>query len=290
MNGHIDENAQKKYKRETLKRIPSSKTKILNFQESNLLENKFGADLLKGFSTVNLAHLYFYHYSCESVDDYGWGGAWRSMQSLLKYQLSVRNKNEDKEKDISFYNLFMNFGAKETLIEIYKKMKTNQANSNSLENKVFAPHEIDCGWAEPLISQIVLYNFGFEGKLLLVNGYPKHYYAPKEVFEIIINLSEFKELLKKHFIQENAGPIIMDDGYISISVIGAKIDDENLNMQLIIMDPHAVNEPEKGLYIVILDSIEGNLIELIPNKHVCASAAVHFSDNKPWMVYVPKSY
>ena len=291
MNDNNDENEQKIYKRETLIKIPPSKTKILNLQESNLLENKFGAETIKGFSTVNLSHLYFYHYNCESVDDKGWGCAWRSMQSVLKYQLSVTNQNKDNE--ISFYNLFMKYGAKNTLIDIYKKMKKNQDISNALnglENKTFAPHDIGCGWAEPFISQLVLYDFGFEGELILVNGYPKNYYAPKEVFEITIELSEFKELLKNHFIQKNAGPIIMDDGYSSLSVIGVKFDDENLIMQLIIMDPHAVSKPEIGLYIVILDSIEGNFIDLIPNNHVCASAAVHFSDKKPWMIYVPKSY
>ena len=289
MCDNIDENEKKIYKRETLIRKPPSKTKILNFQESNLLGNKFGAEVLKGFSTVNLAHLYFYHYNCESVDDYGWGCAWRSMQSVLKYQLSVSNQNRDDE--ISFYNLFMKYGAKKKLNEIYKDMKKNKKISNALddlENKTFAPHDLDNGWAEPFISQLVLYDFGFQGDLKLVNGFPKFFYAPKEVFEEPIELSEFKELLKSHFMQNNAGPIIMDDGYSSLSVIGVKFDEENSNFQLIIMDPHTVNKPEIGIYIVILNSTNGNFIELVPNNQVCASASVHFSNKKPWMIYVPK--
>ena len=288
MNDNIDENEKKIYKRETLISIPPSKTKILNFQESKLLENKFGPEVLKGFSTVNLSHLYFYHYSCESVDDYGWGCAWRSMQSVLKYQLSVTNQNKDNE--ISFDNLFMKYGAKNKLNEIYKDMKKNKKIScalDDLENKTFAPHDLHDGWAEPFISQLVLHDFGFEGELILVNDYPKFFYAPKEVFEKPIELSEFKELLKSHFTQKNAGPIIMDDGYSSLSVIGVKFDEENSNMQLIIMDPHAVNKPEIGIYIVILNSTNGDFIELIPNNHVCASACVHFSNKKPWMIYVP---
>ena len=171
-------------------------------------------------------------------------------------------------------------------------MKKNQDISTalaSLENKAFAPHELDDGWAEPYISQLVLYDFGFEGELILVNGYPNFCYTPKEVFEKTIELNEFKELLKNHFIQKNPCPIIMDDGYISISVIGVKFDEENLNMKLIIMDPHSINEPEEALYIVIIVS-DGNCIELIPNKQVYASGSVHFSNKKPWMIYVPKSY
>ncbi len=290
--GDNNENEEKIYKRETLIRIPPSKTKVLNFQESNLLENKFGADKLKGFSTVNLSHLYFYHYSCESVDDYGWGCAWRSMQSVLKYQLSVTNQNKDNE--ISFYNLFMKFGKKDTLIKLYEDMKKKQDMnkkediSKPLKNKAFAPHDIDNGWAEPFISQLVLYDFGFQGELILINGYPKYYFAPKEVFEKPIELSEFEELLKNHFMQKNAGPIIMDDGYSSISVIGVKFDEENSNMELIIMDPHAINDPKIGLYIVKLNSSNGDFIEIIPNNHVCASVSVHFSDKKPWMIYVPE--
>ena len=290
--GDNNENEEKIYKRKTLIRISPSKTKVLNFQESNLLENKFGAEELKGFSTVNLSHLYFYHYSCESVDDYGWGCAWRSMQSVLKYQLSVTNQNKDNE--ISFYNLFMKFGKKDTLIKLYEDMKKKQDMnkkediSKPLKNKAFAPHDIDNGWAEPFISQLVLYDFGFQGELILINGYPKYYFAPKEVFEKPIELSEFEELLKNHFMQKNAGPIIMDDGYSSISVIGVKFDEENSNMELIIMDPHAINDPKIGLYIVKLNSTNGDFIEIIPNNHVCASVSVHFSDKKPWMIYVPE--
>ena len=105
MSDNINEKEHKIYKRETLIRIPSSKDKIVNIQESNLLKNKFPAEVLKGFSTVNLSHLYFYHYNCESVDDFGWGCAWRSMQTVLKYQLSSTNQAKDCE--ISFFIIYL---------------------------------------------------------------------------------------------------------------------------------------------------------------------------------------
>ena len=112
-----DNNEKKLYKRDKLIILAESKNKVLNIEESKLLENKFGIDTIKEFSTVNLSHLFFYHYDCESVNDLNWGCAWRSMQTVLKYQLSLSNKNED----ISFYNLFMKYGDKNKLIDIFKK-------------------------------------------------------------------------------------------------------------------------------------------------------------------------
>lgn len=279
----------KPYKRHSLKRVSDSDKKVLNIKESKILENKFGENLIKEFSLVDLSHLYFYHYCCESVDDTNWGCAWRSMQTVLKYQLSLTNQNKDNE--ISFYNLFMKYGAKNTLIEIYKKMKKNENISEKikiLDKKHFSPHETESGWAEPFISQLVLYDFGFEGELLLINDYKSMFFAPKEVFDEIIDFSKFKELLKNHFRQKNPVPIILDDGCISVSVFGVKFDQDNNNIDLIFMDPHAINKPEIGIYIITLDE-NGEFININPFEHVLASEAIMFSNKKPWMVYFPKS-
>jgi hypothetical protein len=284
-----EKNDIKIYKRETLLKLPETEKKLLNFQESKILENKFGINKIKEFDTVNLSHLYFFHYKCESVNDTNWGCAWRSMQSLLKYQLSLSNQNKDNE--ISFYNLFMKYGSKDKLIEIFIKMKEGQnieeKTLNVLLDKKFAPFETDSGWAEPFISQLVLYDFGFEGELLLINNYSNNNYAPKEVFSRTLNFNEFKEELKIHFKQDNPGPIIIDDSYSSLSIIGVKFDEENNNIELIIMDPHAVKYPEIGLYIIILNDI-GEFVGIIPNEFVLCSRSVKFSDNKPWMAYIPK--
>ena len=121
------------------------------------------------------------------------GCAWRSMQSVLKYQLSLSNQNKDKE--ISFYNLFMKYGDKNTLVDIFTKMKENKNHTNELnilKNKEFAPHESSNGWAEPFISQLVLYDFGFEGELILINNYPSNSYDPKEVFSETLDFEQFK--------------------------------------------------------------------------------------------------
>ena len=272
------------YKRSKLIILPESENKVLNLEQSKLLYDKFGMDKIKEFSIVNLSHLYFYHYKCESVNDTNWGCAWRSMQTVLKYQLSLSNQN----KDISFYNLFMKYGDKNTLIDIYKKMKNGQDVSevlNILKNKEFAPFETESGWAEPFISQLALYDFGFEGDLILLNGYFSHNYAPEEVFKEKLIFKEFAEKLKAHFMNKNPAPIIIDDSFVSLCIIGIKFNEENKNIELLIMDPHGVEKFEEGLYIVVLNE-EGELLKELP-KPALASISLTFK-TKYWMIYFPK--
>ena len=280
-------NGNKLYKRDELIKLPESENKVLNIEQSKLLENKFGIDKIKGFLKVNLSYLYFYHYNCESVIDQNWGCAWRSMQTTLKYQLSLSNQN----KDISFYELFMKYGEKNTLIDIFKKMKKDQDISeiiNKLKNKIFAPYEINSGCAEPFISQLVLYDFGFDGELILINGYCNLNYAPEEVFLETIDFNKFKEKLKIHFSQINPGPIIIDDAYISAIIFGVKFNEKNKSLELLIMDPHGVEDDEKGIYIIVLDE-DGKYLEIIPNEPVLQSSSIFFSNNKEWMAYFPKT-
>ena len=282
---------EKPYKRAKLERIDKTDSDMENFGESKFLEKKFGQERLKGFSFCNLSHLYYYHYVCESVNDLNWGCAWRSLQTALRFQLSLNNQ----KKDISFYNLFMKYGLKKTLMEIYEKLckKENKEEIiKILSSKEFAPFENSDGWAEPFISQLVLYDFGFEGDLILVNDYPKNSYAPKEVFDKTVNFNEFKEILKKNFSQTSPPPLILDDSYVSISIIGIELNEgkegKEGNISLMIMDPHSTIKPEMGLYIITLDE-NGGFINIEPNGKVLVSPAIFFNKNKPWMVYIPKT-
>jgi hypothetical protein len=282
------------YKRKKLITLPPSENKILNFKKSKLLEEKFGEDIIKDFSTADLSHLYFYHYNCESVNDCGWGCAWRSMQSALKFQLSLHNRDED----ISFYNLFIKYGKKDILLNIFQAMneeknksekdnKTQEAYKD-LKEKEFAPYDTENGWAEPFISQLILYKFGFKGELILINAYSTHNYAPESVFNRKLSFVQFKELLKEHFAQKHPAPIIIDDSYSSLSIIGIKCDKESNNIELIIMDPHVVGDPKNGLYIIVLNE-QGEFFEIKPFEHVYCSRAVYFNYNKPWMAYIPET-
>lgn len=278
---------EKQYKRKTLEKINKTDSDLVCLAQSKALETKFGSERLKNFLFCNLSHLYFYHYSCESVDDNNWGCAWRNLQSALRFQLSFTNQ----KKDISFYNLFMKYGKKDTLIEIFKKMYKKEDKEkviNILSNKDFAPFENSDGWAEPFISQLVLYDYGFEGDLILVNGYPQRSYAPKEVFDKTVDFNGFKEILKNHFSQENPAPLILDDSCSSVGLIGVSFDENNENIELMIMDPHSATKAEIGLYIIILDK-NGEFFYMQPEKYVLASQAIYFSRGKPWMVYIPKT-
>ena len=99
----------------------------------------------------------------------------------------------------------MKYGDKNVLIDIFMRMTKGQNISEVLKkllNKKFAAFETDCGWAEPFISQLVLYDFGFEGELILINGYSNHNYAPEEVFSRTLNFKEFRELLRNYFKQK----------------------------------------------------------------------------------------
>ena len=280
-------NDAKPYKRTALKRINKNDSYLPNFEDSIILEKKFGSERLIDFSFCKLNHLYYYHYACESVNDSGWGCAWRSLQSALRFQLSLSNQ----KKDISFYNLFMNYGSKNKLMEIFKNMCKKENKDKILEilsKKEFAPFETRSGWAEPFISQLVLYDFGFVGDLILVNGYPGNSYAPKEVFDKTVTFFEFKEILKTHFNTTNPGPIVLDDSSVSIAIIGIKLNNYNENISIIIMDPHAIKNPLDGLYIITLD-VNGRFIQIEPNNHILVSGSIYFSYNKTWMAYIPKT-
>ena len=63
----VQNEQNKPYLRQTLIPIPESESQVLNIQESKILEKKCGIERIKEFSTVNLSHLYFYHYNCESI-------------------------------------------------------------------------------------------------------------------------------------------------------------------------------------------------------------------------------
>ena len=282
-----DEEQEVSYKRKKLERIKATDKNLENLAQSLILEKKFGTEKLINFLFCDLTHLYFYHYVCESVNDLNWGCAWRSLQSALRFQLSLNNR----EEDISFYHLFIKYGPKDTLMEIFKKMCKKQDKDkiiSILSTKVFAPFENSNGWAEPFISQLVLYDFGYEGDLILVNGYPSRSYAPKEVFDKTVSFNEFKEILKAHFSQKNPGPIVLDDSCASIGLIGIKFIEENGNVELMIMDPHVTGNPDKGLYIITLDK-DGEFVKIEPDALVLASRSIYFSKNKPWMVYIPKT-
>ena len=182
----------------------------------------------------------------------------------------------------------MKYGSKDKLLEIFTKMKKDEKEVLEILKKTkFAPHDTDNGWAEPFITQLVLYDFEFDGELILIDHYNKNNYAPKEVFSNTIDYSQFIQKLINYFKGNNPGPVILDDSYVSISIFGVKYNDENKYVEFLVMDPHASDKPEIGIYIIILDEY-GCFKNIIPKGEVLASFFINFLNHKPWMVYFPK--
>jgi Peptidase family C78 len=233
----------------------------------------------------------FYGYNAEGIRDYGWGCAWRAIQtSLSSYGLQV-----------SFANLFHTFGPLDSLRKIYQD-KYPSKNLTSL--KEFAPYDTSSGWAEPFIGEMVLHFYGIPADLESINGIPRDCHAPKSVFHRpSLSFSAFKCRLENHFKIENSPPIIIDDGTYTFNIIG--IGYRDLVTTLWIADPHiqeGVNrlpteKTTNGLYTIDLNdsgkqiscSLDGEDQHQKSNLFSSGSyRGLHFNQ-KNWMVLFPKS-
>lgn len=234
----------------------------------------------------------FYGYNAEGIRDYGWGCAWRAIQTCLSpYKINP-----------SFEDIFHLFGPLENLKNIYEDKYPTEELPNT---KPFAPHDLTSGWAEPFIGHMVMHYYNIPSALELLNGIPGNCHAPEEVFHqepIIFNI--FKANLEHHFKTENPAPVMIDDGMYALNIVG--IENEGLNTTLWIADPHIkegvnkVIDQEKspsGLYKITLDE-EGKQINCSLNnedKHQVAHLfsagsykGLHF-ESKRWMVLFPLS-
>ena len=234
------------------------------------------------FKTSNLKHLTQYYYKCELINDNTWGCAWRSLQTVLSYLLSIQQRKEN----ISFQNLFLKYGKREVLLNLYLKCYRKEEVPNYL-NIPFSPYENENGWAEPFISKLILFHFGFEGKLILINDYPVNAYAPEEVFEEKINFEDFVNLLDEHFNHENSTPVIIDDSIVSIIISGIKI--ENDFIYFIILDPHIIGDEkgEKGVYYIKLN--KNGYFDIQENPQPTILGQTLSFDIKHWMAFIPNN-
>ena len=238
------------------------------------------------FKSSNPNHLTFYFSNSESINDYSWGSSWRAIQIILSYLLSI--KNSLNKYNISFKNLFLKYGERTKLINLFKK--DNHIENNNIPNyldKPFCPFETIDGFADPFISKLILLDFNFGGELLLINDYPKNSYSPKEVFNLIINFEEFVNLLEVHFSDENSTPIFINDGTVSLIISGISVEDNFV--YFIIFDPNVkINEnSENGIYYIklckdgVFDKNENNQPHILGMR-------LHFK-TKSWMVFVPEN-
>lgn len=281
---------QKPYKRMQLINLKEEKTKgvFQSKQCKEVIENR-----IKNipFNISNIEYLSYYYYNCESIEDYGWGCAWRAIQtslSFFKNYLKEKNK-ELNDFDLSFPNLFMSFGHRNTLEKLFMKEYdiTDGTIPEYLINKKFAPFETNNGWAEPFIAKLIFSHFNLHGELLLINQWPMYAFAPKEVFNRCITYNEWIEVINDYFQNKNASPIIIDDSIRTLCITGVYIDKETNHHHLLLLDPH-VKEPDigdTGIYKLVLTANGEFKNELNPQPTILGKR-LDFS-SKEWMTFIP---
>jgi hypothetical protein len=230
----------------------------------------------------------FYSYNADGIYDFGWGCAWRSIQTCLSaYKINI-----------SFESLFHLFGPLGNLEFIYQNKYPDEKLTKA---KKFAPYNLSSGWAEPFIGHMVMHFFNIPADLEIINGIP-NCYAPEQVFHNKpLGFAAFRDRLENHFKNGNAAPIMIDDAVYSLNIIGIRREESNTILWL--ADPHINNGVNKnqnekkpvGLYKIILDE-EGQKInssldhedkDQIP-KMLAAYNGLHFK-NKRWMALFPKA-
>ncbi|CAK83018.1 unnamed protein product (macronuclear) [Paramecium tetraurelia] len=227
--------------------------------------------------TINMRYT---PYFSDQINDAGWGCAWRSIQMMLSSQYNITPE---------FRWLFSFFGSKAILEKIYMHMNQVDQIPQYLSNSQYSPHDLDNGWAEPYIGHLILYYMGFQSKLFLINGYPPHSNAPKEVFAETFSFPQFKLFLQEHFTQRKS-PIQIDDSKYSMVIYDYKSDGDNTI--LFIGDPHIYyiqnNHQKIGLYTVTLnekgDQISNSITPDQAQFYMYASSyqTLHFNE-KNWM-------
>lgn len=280
----LSKNIENQEKHKTYKR-----TKLASLQEQhrNLPVRLSSAPKKVKYFSKNAI---FYGYNAEGIQDYGWGCAWRAIQTCLSaYKINP-----------SFEELFHLFGPFENLKHIYGDKYPTKELFNS---KLFAPYDLSSGWAEPFIGHMVMHFYDIPSILETVNGIPGSCNAPQHVFHNkSLNFNAFKERLENHFKNETAAPIMIDDGTYTLNIVG--VETEELNTILWIADPH-INEgvnklmdKEKspvGLYKITLNNTGKQINCSLANEdnhqvsHMFSAESykgLHF-DSKRWMILFP---
>ena len=236
------------------------------------VENKITDEDIIHFLATN-----YYYYNCEDVRDESWGCAWRCIQMILS---SIYKNQKEKQEEVKFSTIFYKYGSKSQLTQIYNRMINEEDNKplpNFFECKQFAPFENKSYWAEPFICQLICFDRNVKGKLLLINDYPNNAYAPKEVFESLIDFPSFKKRIESNFVNGAMHPIIIDDSIMTYCIIGFFYCKNKL-FNIIIADPHVYESRndkwEDFIYSVCLDNDES----LLSNKFSMTK--------KNWMVFI----
>lgn len=253
----------KKYNKEV---IPFNLKKIMSLVFKNCDKSIIDSSS-SSFNIKCIENFDFYYYNCEFINDYNWGCAWRCIQMVLS-SLIYNNIIVGNKELIKFDLLFYNYGSKDSLVKIFNKLNNKDIYSDLpsyfLTKNEFAPFDNKYNWAEPFIAQLIVYDKGIKGKLILINGYPENAFAPKEVFEKdIYTFNDFKNLLISYFnSSKKVYPMIIDNSISTYCIIGICINkkcaydsNDKITIDLIIADPHVkINESyENYIYVIELN-------------------------------------
>jgi len=211
----------------------------------NLTSNPTGIFVVKEpapAAIINYAtNTTLYRYNAEGIDDFGWGCAWRSIQTCLSHYGIT----------ISIADLYHRFGREESMVLLHRQLYPNQPWTMS------SSYADQRGWANPIIGQLILHAVGIQSDIFFVNGIiqsAKHYSCP------ILNFHLLQQRLVQHF-QTHKSPVMIDDDLYAMTILGIGIHDGLTS--LLIGDPHImpnITIPSLGIYVVILDE-QGNFLD-----------------------------
>ncbi len=223
---------------------------------------------------LSLDKFHYFYYNCEDIYDEGWGCAWRCIQMLLSCLIQDKTLSLSYE-DYKFSSLFNKFRSRDSLLNIYNELNSSgdgKSLPDFLIKSKFAPSDNKNNWAEPFIAHLCLGYFGIKGKLFLVNGYPSAN-APREVFEKIINFTEFKLFILDHFTKSKY-PIMIDDSIYAYCIVGCSNVQDSFS--IIIADPHVWSS--KG------EVWKDKIYKIDIDKNGYSGKHISF-DKSNWMIY-----
>lgn len=228
-----------------------------------------------------------YAYNSEGIRDYGWGCAWRTIQTCLSsLNLEVP----------PFADLFHFFGRRENLMQLYMDSYGIDDLSREWTDRPFAPYDLSNGWAEPFIGQMVLHHYQYNSQLELINSRPTCY-APAEVFKFPpLNFEAFKQRVESHFTQANPPALVLDDGKYAFNIVGFGTISSSKETLLWIYDPHIEEGvgASHGLYTITLDEW-GHQIACSVNEEQKSNMFNQNSyrgidfQSKAWMILFPSN-
>jgi hypothetical protein len=195
----------------------------------------------------------FFSYGAEGIDDFGWGCAWRVIQTCIS------RIQKPSEPMISLLELYDRYGEESVLVDIYSRFHSHKKELSRVDGHPFAPKDVSDGYAEPFIAQMVLYDMGVDADLQVVNGIPAAN-SPHTVFpEEHLSFDVFSGRLKSHFSQASALPVMIDDGVYTFAIIGYGESADGI-VRMWIADPHVApgvnrgDAPVAGLYTIEYDA------------------------------------